>query len=63
MGMIICAETGFHAGLPLLPGVATAGEVMAAMEDGLNFLKFLRYLRCRLYQMFLRSVKYHLYLK
>ncbi len=29
-----------EAGLPLLPGVATAGEVMAAMEDGLNFLKF-----------------------
>jgi len=29
-----------EAGLPLLPGVATAGEVMAAMADGLNFLKF-----------------------
>ncbi len=29
-----------EASLPLLPGVATAGEVMAAMEDGLNFLKF-----------------------
>ena len=28
------------AGLPLLPGVATAGEVMAAQADGLNFLKF-----------------------
>lgn len=28
------------AGLPLLPGVATAGEVMAAMADGLQFLKF-----------------------
>ncbi len=27
-------------GLPLLPGVATAGEVMAAQADGLNFLKF-----------------------
>jgi 2-dehydro-3-deoxyphosphogluconate aldolase/(4S)-4-hydroxy-2-oxoglutarate aldolase len=27
-------------GLPLLPGVATAGEVMAAMADGLDFLKF-----------------------
>jgi 2-dehydro-3-deoxyphosphogluconate aldolase/(4S)-4-hydroxy-2-oxoglutarate aldolase len=26
--------------LPLLPGVATAGEVMAAQADGLNFLKF-----------------------
>ncbi len=26
--------------LPLLPGVATAGEVMAAMADGLSFLKF-----------------------
>ena len=29
-----------EAGLPLLPGVATAGEVMAAMADGLDFLKF-----------------------
>ena len=28
------------AGLPLLPGVATAGEVMAAQADGLGFLKF-----------------------
>jgi len=28
------------AGLPLLPGVATASEVMAAMADGLSFLKF-----------------------
>lgn len=28
------------AGLPLLPGVATAGEVMAAQDDGLAFLKF-----------------------
>ncbi len=27
-------------GLPLLPGVATAGEMMAAMADGLDFLKF-----------------------
>jgi len=27
-------------GLPLLPGVATASEVMAAMADGLHFLKF-----------------------
>ena len=27
-------------GLPLLPGVATAGEVMAANADGLRFLKF-----------------------
>jgi 2-dehydro-3-deoxyphosphogluconate aldolase/(4S)-4-hydroxy-2-oxoglutarate aldolase len=27
-------------GLPLLPGVATASEVMAAQADGLNFLKF-----------------------
>ncbi len=27
-------------GLPLLPGVASAGEVMAALEDGLQFLKF-----------------------
>ncbi len=28
------------AGLPLLPGVATASEVMAAQADGLSFLKF-----------------------
>ena len=28
------------AGLSLLPGVATAGEVMAAQADGLSFLKF-----------------------
>lgn len=28
------------AGLPLLPGVATAGEVMAAQADGIDFLKF-----------------------
>lgn len=28
------------AGLPLLPGVATAGEVMAAEADGHRFLKF-----------------------
>jgi 2-dehydro-3-deoxyphosphogluconate aldolase / (4S)-4-hydroxy-2-oxoglutarate aldolase len=27
-------------GLPLLPGVATAGEVMAANADGYQFLKF-----------------------
>lgn len=27
-------------GLPLLPGVATASEVMAACDDGLRFLKF-----------------------
>jgi 2-dehydro-3-deoxyphosphogluconate aldolase/(4S)-4-hydroxy-2-oxoglutarate aldolase len=27
-------------GLPLLPGVATAGEVMAAQADGIDFLKF-----------------------
>jgi len=31
-----CREVG----LPLLPGVATASEVMAALADGLNFLKF-----------------------
>ena len=31
-----CREVG----LPLLPGVATAGEVMAAQADGLGFLKF-----------------------
>jgi 2-dehydro-3-deoxyphosphogluconate aldolase / (4S)-4-hydroxy-2-oxoglutarate aldolase len=29
-----------EAGLPLLPGVATPSEVMAAMADGLRFLKF-----------------------
>jgi 2-dehydro-3-deoxyphosphogluconate aldolase/(4S)-4-hydroxy-2-oxoglutarate aldolase len=29
-----------EAGLPLLPGVATASEVMAAHADGLSFLKF-----------------------
>jgi len=29
-----------EARLPLLPGVASASEVMAAMADGLNFLKF-----------------------
>jgi 2-dehydro-3-deoxyphosphogluconate aldolase/(4S)-4-hydroxy-2-oxoglutarate aldolase len=29
-----------EAGLPLLPGVATASEVMAATADGLGFLKF-----------------------
>jgi 2-dehydro-3-deoxyphosphogluconate aldolase / (4S)-4-hydroxy-2-oxoglutarate aldolase len=27
-------------GLPLLPGVATGGEIMAAQEDGYNALKF-----------------------
>jgi 2-dehydro-3-deoxyphosphogluconate aldolase/(4S)-4-hydroxy-2-oxoglutarate aldolase len=27
-------------GLPLLPGVATASEVMAAQADGIDFLKF-----------------------
>jgi len=31
-----CREVG----LPLLPGVATASEVMAAQADGLHFLKF-----------------------
>ena len=37
------AEVGaacHDAGLPLLPGVATASEVMAAQADGLAFLKF-----------------------
>lgn len=29
-----------EAGLPLLPGVATGSEVMTAMADGLDFLKF-----------------------
>ena len=29
-----------EAGLPLLPGVATASEVIAAQADGLDFLKF-----------------------
>jgi 2-dehydro-3-deoxyphosphogluconate aldolase/(4S)-4-hydroxy-2-oxoglutarate aldolase len=32
----VCADIG----LPLLPGVATAGEVMAATADGHHFLKF-----------------------
>lgn len=27
-------------GLPLLPGVATASELMSALDDGLSFLKF-----------------------
>jgi 2-dehydro-3-deoxyphosphogluconate aldolase / (4S)-4-hydroxy-2-oxoglutarate aldolase len=31
-----CAEIG----LPLLPGVSTASEVMQAQADGINFLKF-----------------------
>jgi 2-dehydro-3-deoxyphosphogluconate aldolase/(4S)-4-hydroxy-2-oxoglutarate aldolase len=31
-----CREVG----LPLLPGVATAAEVMAAQDDGIGFLKF-----------------------
>lgn len=30
----------WEVGLPLLPGVATASEVMAAQADGLSFLKF-----------------------
>ena len=37
------AEVGLacrQIGLPLLPGVATASEVMAAIADGLSFLKF-----------------------
>ena len=37
------AEVGMacrEIGLPLLPGVATASEVMAAQADGLSFLKF-----------------------
>jgi 2-dehydro-3-deoxyphosphogluconate aldolase/(4S)-4-hydroxy-2-oxoglutarate aldolase len=29
-----------HIGLPLLPGAVTASEVMVAMADGLQFLKF-----------------------
>jgi 2-dehydro-3-deoxyphosphogluconate aldolase/(4S)-4-hydroxy-2-oxoglutarate aldolase len=33
-------RTCHEIGLPLLPGVATASEVMAAQADGLNFLKF-----------------------
>ena len=28
-------------GLPLLPGVATSGEIMAALADGFSFLKLL----------------------
>ena len=35
----VCAACR-EAGLPLLPGVATASEVMAAQADGLTFLKF-----------------------
>ena len=31
-----CREVG----LPLLPGVATSGEIMAAQADGIGFLKF-----------------------
>lgn len=34
------AEACRQAGLPLLPGVATAGEVMAASADGFELLKF-----------------------
>ncbi|MCL4696317.1 MAG: keto-deoxy-phosphogluconate aldolase, partial [Burkholderiaceae bacterium] len=34
------AEACRQAGLPLLPGVATASEVMAASADGFDFLKF-----------------------
>jgi 2-dehydro-3-deoxyphosphogluconate aldolase/(4S)-4-hydroxy-2-oxoglutarate aldolase len=33
---LVCKDIG----LPLLPGVATAGEVMAANADGYGFLKF-----------------------
>ncbi|HSW24832.1 MAG TPA: keto-deoxy-phosphogluconate aldolase [Burkholderiaceae bacterium] len=34
------AQAARDAGLPLLPGVATAGEVMTAHDNGLTFLKF-----------------------
>jgi 2-dehydro-3-deoxyphosphogluconate aldolase/(4S)-4-hydroxy-2-oxoglutarate aldolase len=34
------AEACRELGLPLLPGVATASEVMAAADDGFRFLKF-----------------------
>jgi 2-dehydro-3-deoxyphosphogluconate aldolase/(4S)-4-hydroxy-2-oxoglutarate aldolase len=34
------ASTCADVGLPLLPGVSTASEVMQANADGLNFLKF-----------------------
>lgn len=34
------AEAGLAAPVPLLPGVATASEAMAAAERGLTFLKF-----------------------
>ena len=34
------AEACRALGLPLLPGVATASEVMAAADDGFRFLKF-----------------------
>lgn len=33
-------QTCIDAGLPLLPGVATASEIMAAREDGFSELKF-----------------------
>ena len=36
----LVGQTCREIGLPLLPGVATASEVMAAQADGLNFLKF-----------------------
>ena len=48
-GSVFCVSPGYTAevgaacraaGLPLLPGVATASEVMAAQADGLSFLKF-----------------------
>ena len=34
------AQACREGGLPLLPGVATASELMAALDDGLEFLKF-----------------------
>jgi 2-dehydro-3-deoxyphosphogluconate aldolase/(4S)-4-hydroxy-2-oxoglutarate aldolase len=34
------AEAGLAASVPLLPGVATASEAMAAAERGITFLKF-----------------------
>jgi 2-dehydro-3-deoxyphosphogluconate aldolase/(4S)-4-hydroxy-2-oxoglutarate aldolase len=36
----LLAETGLAAPVPLLPGVATASEAMAAAEHGFTFLKF-----------------------
>ncbi len=48
-GRPLCRQPGYTSalgqacrdcGLPLLPGVATASEIMLAQQDGLNELKF-----------------------